>query len=133
MSSDDSQDPPSSYVEFLVEDDWPGRSELAVIGTIQTGFVDKRFSLSFWATLYFYVTVTNIFGPNLADTIKSLQHYNSEDAACIDRLTEARNMISVSGEVAWQLISLFRGARGLPTLKQPKNLVNIGDEEAATG
>ena len=38
----------------------------------------------------------------------------------IDRIAYARNMISVNEEAAWQLIEIFRAARGLRLAKSPK-------------
>lgn len=87
---------------------------------IETEITDTNQGLSFCAALYFYGTVAEVFGSKLSETSSSLRSYRADDEASIDRLAQARNMISVNSGVAWELIKRFRNANGLRTLDLPE-------------
>ena len=121
MSGSDSESSRNDFIEYLVQDDWPGKSVPSVLTAIEGGLTDAPTRLKFWSALYLYATVAEIFGPDLSNTISSLRLYRPDEARCIDRLADARSMISVNGEVGWQSISRFRDARGLRIVKRPQN------------
>jgi hypothetical protein len=112
----------TNFIVHLVQRDWPGVSVEALLATIEADVAAARFPVRFGAALYLYATVAEIFGDGLKYTVRTLRNYRSDEATCIDRLANARNMISVNAELAWQLITAFRGARGLCTLNEPQSL-----------
>ncbi len=112
----------TNLIVHLVQHDWPGTSVEAVLAAIETDMDDARFPFRFGAALFLYATVAEIFGDGLKDTVRSLRNYRSDEATRIDHLANARNMLSVNAELAWQLITAFRGARGLCMLNEPQSL-----------
>jgi len=102
----------SRFPESLLENDWlrdSAQSTLAVFG----GMTDAQFPMSFRAALYFYATVAEGFSGKMPDRHGFLRGYSSEDTVWIDRLAQARNMISANGDIAWESISRFRITCGL--------------------
>jgi hypothetical protein len=107
-----------------LKDGWPGRSSSTMIIALEKDVMNASLPLGFQVGLYFYVTVAEIFGYELPATVESLRHYRIADDSCIDQLAQARNTISVNPEVAWELITRFRAARGLHTLQEPRSLLS---------
>jgi hypothetical protein len=76
---------------------------------------------NFCAAVYFYATVVEVFGPGLTTTVDVLRARGNakavttvaDDNANIDWLAYTRNALSGNPDIAWELITRFRGARGL--------------------
>jgi len=96
----------------------------AMITAVEKDFMNVPVPLSFRVALYFYTTVAEVFTDELSVTTESLRHYSTDDSLCIDQLAQARNTIGVNPEVAWALITRFRAARGLRTLREPWSLLS---------
>jgi hypothetical protein len=109
-----------SVLKYMIRDDWPGDTADSLLLAIEDGLAAMQSAGGFKTTLYLYATVGEVFGAVLPETIKSLRSYDAADAGCIDRIAYARNMISVNEEAAWQLIEIFRAARGLRLVKSPR-------------
>lgn len=112
------------FPAVALKDDWPGRTSVAMITAVEKDFMNVPVPLSFRVGLYFYTTVAEVFTDGLSVTTESLRRYNTDDNTCIDRLAQARNTIGVNPEVAWELITRFRAARGLRTLREPWSLLS---------
>jgi hypothetical protein len=121
MGESDHHVPSAGVTEYLLKDDRAENLTQALLTIIETRITDTNHGLSFCTALYFYGTVAEIFGGKLANTSNSLRGYSTDDETSIDRLAQARNMISVNSHVAWELISRFRNANDLRTLELPKH------------
>jgi hypothetical protein len=130
MSGSDRGTPARSLLASLLRDDWPGTSVRSMLEAVQADLVGAPIPLRFATALYLYATIAEIFGSKLPATMSSLRRYRPDEASCIDRLAHARNMISVNGDVAWELISHFRTARGLLTLDRPEPPGRLAAEHA---
>jgi hypothetical protein len=119
ISRADSKLPSEDIIKYLTQDGWPGSTMKSVLSAIENDLTDMGLTTGFKTALYLYATVGEIFGAELPDTIMSLRNYDTTDAACIDRLAYAQNMISVNEEAAWLMIDAFRAARGLGIVRSP--------------
>jgi hypothetical protein len=120
MGGPNSKPAVESVLKYMIRDDWPGDTADSLLLAIEDGLAIMQSAGGFKTTLYLYATVGEVFGAVLPETIKSLRSYDAADAGCIDRIAYARNMISVNEEAAWQLIEIFRAARGLRLVKSPR-------------
>lgn len=119
ISRADSKLPSEHIIKYLTQDGWPGGTIKSVLSAIENDLADMALTTGFKTPLYLYATIGEIFSTDLPDTIMSLGNYDTTDAACIDRLAYARNMISVNEESAWLMIDAFRAARGLGIVRSP--------------
>lgn len=128
MNTDDRSGRPHRLLRSLLKDDWPGKSARSMLAAVESDLNDTLVPLRFAAALYLYATIAEVFGSKLPATISSLRSKGPGDAGCIDRLAQARNMISVNGDVGWELISRFRAARRLRTLDRPEPAAGLSTD-----
>lgn len=105
----------------LLDRSWPGRSGEDLLRALDQDLRCPETPRNFCAAIYFYATVTEVFGPGLTATIDALRARGETgpsaahggDDASIDRLAHARNSLSGNPDIAWALVTRFRAARGL--------------------
>jgi len=130
LARDHTEASAGGFPAVALRDNWPGRTSVAMINAVEKDFMNVPVSFSFRVGLYFYTTVAEVFTDGLSVTTESLRRYSTDDSMCIDQLAQARNTIGVNPEVAWELITRFRAARGLRTLREPWSLVGAPNQTA---
>jgi hypothetical protein len=106
----------SAFPSAALRPGWPGRTAEEMIAFLTDAQTSGPLSFDFRAAVYFYATVAETFGTRLPKTVQLLRRQQFAD---IDDLAQARNAISVNPAVAWQMVSQFRGTRGLGALRDP--------------
>ena len=107
-----------SFPESLLQNDWLGSSAQSIL-TLLDGATRASFPMSVNAALYFYATVAEIFSSKTLNSHTFRSGYRLANTEWIDRLAHARNMISINGDIAWELISHFRVTCSIPVISRP--------------
>jgi hypothetical protein len=109
----------SHFPESLLQNDWRGSSAQPIL-TLLEGETGASFPVPVSAAVYFYATVAEIFSSKPLNSQCFLSGYRLENTDWIDRLAQARNMIGVNGDVAWELISHFRVTCSMRVVSRPE-------------
>jgi hypothetical protein len=123
LAADPDQLNRTGLLSRLLETSWPGTSCRALLHVLDQDLRRPETPRNFCVAVYFYATVSEVFGPGLTATIDALRARDSirtagavshqADESSIDRLAHARNALSGNPDVAWELITRFRTARQL--------------------
>ena len=106
ITGEDKASGSQNLVKDLVDQSWPEDLMKAASECART--VDDTTSRWLSVALYFLATVTETFGPGLDETI--------QDPGRTELLAHARAALAIDTDVAGELVSRFRGERGLPLL-----------------
>ncbi|GAB3988380.1 hypothetical protein GCM10029978_110610 [Actinoallomurus acanthiterrae] len=106
ITGDDKASNRQSLMKDLVDETWPADLMKAAYEYARTD--DDPTSRWLSVALYYLATVAEAFGPGLDKTI--------EDLDATDLLARARATLGIDADIAGELVSRFRGERGLPLL-----------------
>ncbi len=120
MSSADRSGLEGQLLEGLLRDDWPGTSAHSMIESL-SNVASARLPMSLGAALYFSATIAEIFGADRSQIPTSPRNH-PRGADSIDRLAQARNMISINSDLAWESISGVRAAYNLTIIDRPQTV-----------
>jgi hypothetical protein len=107
------------FWESLLHNDSLDGSAQSIL-TLLDGAAKASFPISVNAALYFYATVAEIFGSQTPNSQIFLDGYRLATTEWIDRLARARNMISINGELAWEMIGYFRTTVDMSLISKPE-------------
>jgi hypothetical protein len=106
ITGEDKASGSQNLVKDLVDETWP--EDLMKAASERARTEDDTTSRWLSMALYFLATVAETFGPGLDRTI--------QDLGRTDLLAHARAALAIDTNVAGELVSRFRGERGLPLL-----------------
>lgn len=107
------------FSKSLLQDSWLDSSTQSILALLE-GAEGASFPVSISTALYFYATVAEIFNSKTLNNDCFLSGYRLENLDWIDRLAQARNMISADSYIAWELISNFRITCRMRVISKPE-------------